>query len=508
MEPSVNISRTSHLASRISTKLITMETIKNLNPQCVWKNFHALTQIPRPSGHLEKIQQFLLDFGKEAGVEVFKDEADNIVMRKPASPGMENRKGVILQAHMDMVPQKTPESTHDFEKDPIEAYVDGEWVRAKGTTLGADNGIGVAAIMAVMEDKTLKHGPVEALITADEETGMFGANGLPAGELNGDILLNLDSETWGKFVIGSAGGINVTATLDYQEVETDPEDAALRITLKGLRGGHSGLEIHEGRANANKLMVRFVREAIEECEARLASWHGGNMRNAIPFKAEVILTLPKENMLALKELVDAWKEDFIDEYKGIESGIEFYAEEVETPKMQVPVEIQDNLVDAIYACHDGVVRMIPAYPDVVETSSNLAIIDIADGNALIKLLPRSSREDMKDYIVKMIESCFNMAGMKIETSGSYGGWDPNPDSEILHLLLKVYKELNGEDGIIQVDHAGLECSIILGKYPHLDVVSLGPTMKSPHTTTERALWATVEPFWALLKKTLEEIPVK
>ena len=216
-----------------------METIKNLTPQCIWKNFHALTQIPRPSGHLEKVQQFLLDFGKEAGVEVFKDEADNIVMRKPASPGMENRKGVILQAHMDMVPQKTPESTHDFEKDPIEAYVDGEWVRAKGTTLGADNGIGVAAIMAVMEDKTLKHGPVEALITADEETGMFGANGLPAGELNGDILLNLDSETWGKFVIGSAGGINVTATLDYQEVETDPEDAALRITLKGLRGGGS-----------------------------------------------------------------------------------------------------------------------------------------------------------------------------------------------------------------------------------------------------------------------------
>ena len=485
-----------------------MNEIKNLNPQCVWKNFHALTQIPRPSGHLEKIQQFLLDFGKKVGVEVFKDAAGNIVMKKPASPGMENRKGVILQAHMDMVPQKTPESTHDFEKDPIEAYVDGEWVRAKGTTLGADNGIGVAAIMAVMEDKTLKHGPVEALITADEETGMFGANGLPAGELNGDILLNLDSETWGKFVIGSAGGINVTATLDYQEVETDPEDAALRITLKGLRGGHSGLEIHEGRANANKLMVRFVREAIEECEARLASWHGGNMRNAIPFKAEVILTLPKENVLALKELVDAWKEDFIDEYKGIESSIEFYAEEVETPKMQVPVEIQDNLVDAIYACHDGVVRMIPAYPDVVETSSNLAIIDIADGSTLIKLLPRSSREDMKDYIVKMIESCFNMAGMKIETSGSYGGWDPNPDSEILHLLLKVYKELNGEDGIIQVDHAGLECSIILGKYPHLDVVSLGPTMKSPHTTTERALWATVEPFWALLKKTLEEIPVK
>ena len=247
-------------------------------------------------------------------------------MRKPASAGMENRKGVILQAHMDMVPQKTPESTHNFETDPIQTWIDGEWVKAKGTTLGADNGMGVAAIMAIMEDKNLKHGPVEALITADEETGMYGANDLPENMLQGDILLNLDSEHWGKFVIGSAGGIDVTATLDYKETETDPEDAAVRVTLKGLRGGHSGLEIHEGRGNANKLMVRFVREAIEECEARLATWHGGNMRNAIPFKAEVVLTLPKENIEALKELVEDWKEDFIDEFKGIESGIEFIAE--------------------------------------------------------------------------------------------------------------------------------------------------------------------------------------
>ena len=482
--------------------------ICKLQPECIWKNFFALTQVPRPSGHLDKIQQFLLDFGAKTGVEVFKDPAGNIVMRKPASPGMENRKGVILQAHMDMVPQKTPESKHNFETDPIEPWIDGEWIKAKGTTLGADDGLGVAAIMAVMEDKTLCHGPVEALITADEETGMYGANDLPEGELNGDILLNLDSETWGKFVIGSAGGIDVTATLEYKEVETDAEDAAVRVTLKGLRGGHSGLEIHEGRGNANKLMVRFVREAIETCEARLATWHGGNMRNAIPFKAEVVLTLPKENVVALKELVEAWKADFIDEYKGIESGIEFFAEEVETPKMEVPVEIQDNLVNAIYGCHNGVLRMIPSYPEVVETSSNLAIIDIEGGKASLKVLARSSREDMKDYVVKTLESCFNMAGMKVTTAASYGGWDPNPDSEVLHLLLKVYKDLFGKDGIIQVDHAGLECSIILGKYPHLDVVSLGPTMKSPHTTIERAYIPTVEPFWALLKKALEEIPVK
>lgn len=485
-----------------------MSEIKNLKPECIWRNFDALTKVPRPSGHLEKVQQFLLDFAAKAGVEAFKDAGNNIVMRKPATPGMENRKGVILQAHMDMVPQKTPESTHNFETDPIETWIDGEWVKAKGTTLGADNGLGVAAIMAVMEAKDLKHGPVEALITADEETGMYGANDLPTGELNGDILLNLDSETWGKFVIGSAGGIDVTAKLDYKEAETDKEDAALRVTLKGLKGGHSGLEINEGRGNANKLMVRFVREAIAECEARLASWHGGNMRNAIPFKAEVVITLPKENIEAVKEMIEDFKADFIDEYKGIESGIEFFAEEVETPAMEVPEEIQDNLINVIYGCHNGVLRMIPSYPEVVETSSNLAIIDIEGGKAAIKILARSSREDMKEYMVKTLESCFSMAGMKVETAGSYGGWDPNPDSEVLHLLLDIYKKLFNEDGIIQVDHAGLECSVILGKYPHLDVVSLGPTMRSPHTTTERALIATVDPFWTLLKTTLEEVPVK
>ena len=486
-----------------------MNEIQNLQPQCIWKNFYALTQVPRPSGHLEKIQQFLLDFGKQVGVYAVKDPAGNIHFRKPATPGMENKKGIILQAHMDMVPQKTPESTHNFETDPIEPWIDGEWVKAKGTTLGADNGLGVAAIMAIMEDKTLKHGPIDALVTRDEETGMFGANELPEGELQGDILMNLDSEHWGKFVIGSAGGIDVTATLDYQEADTDAEDAAVKVTVKNLRGGHSGLEINEGRGNANKLLVQIVREAIAEVEARLASWNGGNMRNAIPFKAEAVLTLPKENIAAIKEIAADWQDTFNDEFKLIEpQGIEVLVEEVATPQKEVPVEIQDNLVDAIFACHDGVIRFIPAYPSVVETSSNLAIINIGEGKASIKILARSSREDMKDYVVTMLESCFSMAGMKVETAGSYGGWDPNPDSEILHLLLKEYKELFGKDGIIQVDHAGLGCSVILGKYPWLDVVSLGPTMKSPHTTTERALIETVAPFWQLLKKTLEDVPEK
>lgn len=485
-----------------------MSEIRNLTPECIWRNFDALTQVPRPSGHLEKVQQFLLDFATKAGVEAFKDSAGNIVMRKSASAGMENRKGVILQAHMDMVPQKSKDSTHDFVNDPIETYIDGEWVKAKNTTLGADDGIGVAAIMAVMEDKSLVHGPIEALITADEETGMYGANDLPEGELNGDILLNLDSETWGKFVIGSAGGIDITACLGYKEVETDPADKALKISLKGLKGGHSGLEIHEGRGNANKLMARFVKDAIEECDARLATWHGGNMRNAIPFECESVITVPEENVEAVKEMVAEYKAIFENEYKGIESGIIFNAEDVELPVNEVPEEIQDNLINAIYGCHNGVLRMIPAIPSVVETSSNLAIISIEGGEASIKILARSSSETMKEYISNTLQSCFSMAGMKVTMSGSYGGWDPNTDSEILKLLEKEYRELFSAEAVEQVDHAGLECSIILGKYPHLDVVSLGPTLRSPHTTSERCFIPTVEPFWKLLKQTLADIPIK
>lgn len=485
-----------------------MSEITNLKPECVWKNFHALTQVPRPSGHLEKVQQFLLDFAKNAGVEAFKDPAGNIVMRKPATPGMENRKGVIMQAHMDMVPQKSKESTHNFETDPIEAWVDGEWVKARNTTLGADDGIGVAAIMAVMEDKTLVHGPVEGLITADEETGMYGANDLPAGQMHGDILLNLDSETWGQFCIGSAGGVDVTATLEYKEVATDSTDAAVRVVLKGLKGGHSGLEIHLGRANANKLMVRFVRDAVAELDARLATWHGGNMRNAIPFECETVLTLPKENVEELKNMVEEYRVLFNDEFAGIENDIHFFVEDVETPATEVPEDIQDNLIDAIYGCHNGVMRMIPSFPSVVETSSNLAIIEIGEGKANFKILARGSRESYKEYIVNTLQSTFNMAGMRVETSGDYCGWDPNTKSEILHLITTKYKELFGKEAQVVVDHAGLECSIILGKYPQLDVVSFGPTIRSPHTTNERCLIESIEPFWTLLTKTLENIPEK
>lgn len=487
---------------------MTMSEIKNLKPECIWRNFDALTQVPRPSGHLEKVQQFLLDFAKNTGVEAFKDEAGNIVMRKPATPGMENRKTVILQAHMDMVPQKEKTSTHNFETDPIQTYIDGEWVRAKGTTLGADDGLGVAAIMAVMEAKDLKHGPIEALITADEETGMYGANGLPGGELEGEILLNLDTEQEGELIIGSAGGVDITATLDYQEAESDKTDAAVKITIKGLKGGHSGLEICEGRGNANKMMVRIVREAIAEDEACLASWHGGNMRNAIPREAEVVLTLPKENVEDLKAIVAEYKETFNNEYKGIESDIEVVAEDVALPEMIVPQEIQDNLVDAIYAAHNGVWRYIPTMPEIVETSSNLAIVDIDGGKAAIKILARSSSETMKEDLSTSLESCFNMAGMKVEFSGAYGGWDPNTDSELIKVMRNIYKNLFNEEPTVQVVHAGLECSIILSKYPGLDICSFGPTLLSPHTPSERAHWPSTTKFWDLLVKTLEEIPAK
>lgn len=485
-----------------------MNEIEKLKPECIWRNFYALTQIPRPSGHVEKVQQYLLDFAKKVGVEAFKDPAGNIVMRKPASPGMENRKCVTLQAHMDIVPQKTPESKHNFETDPIQPYIDGDWVKAKGTTLGSDDGLGVAAIMAVMEDKKLKHGPVEGLITRDEETGMYGANDLPKGELQGDILLNLDSETWGKFVIGSAGGVDITATGDYKEVATTAKEEALRVTIKGLKGGHSGLEIHLGRANANKLMVRFLQKAIKEHKARLVSWHGGNMRNAIPFKAETVLVAPKENMRGLRKLVKECQAMFEDEFRHIEDVVEMTAAKVDRPARKLSLDDQTRIVRSIYACHDGVIRMIPSYPDVVETSSNLAIIDIENGKLAIQILARSAREDMKEYVTKMFLTVFHLAGMQVETGGDYVGWDPNPDSETLALLLKLYKKLFKEEGIVQVDHAGLECSIILGKYPHMDVVSLGSTLKSPHTTIERCQISTMEPFWKLLTAALAEIPVK
>ncbi|MBQ6192314.1 MAG: aminoacyl-histidine dipeptidase [Bacteroidaceae bacterium] len=479
--------------------------IKDLDPQIIWKNFYLLTQVPRPSGHLEKVQQFLLDWAKEHGIEAFKDNAENIVMRKPATPGKENRKCAVLQAHMDMVPQKVDESAHNFETDPIETYIDGDWVKAKGTTLGSDDGMGVAAIMAVMESTDIKHGPLEALITADEETCMYGVSHLSADTLKGDILLNIDNETMGEFVIGSAGGVNISATMQYKEVELEEGDIAVKVSLKGLRGGHSGLEINEGRANANKLMARFVRQAIVDDEVRLCSWQGGNMRNAIPRTATVVLTVPMENYDDFCELADYCQQVFSDEFRGVEEGITMTVETTAMPSGRVPEEIQDNLVDAIMACHDGVLRNIPSIPSVVETSSNLGIINIGGGEASILILARSSSETMMEYIQEMQESCFSMAGMKVEYGGHYGAWQPNFDSPIVAKMVEVYRKVLNEEAKVEVCHAGLECSIIGGVYPNMDLVSFGPTLRSPHTPDERCNIPSVAKFWLFLKALLEEI---
>ncbi len=483
-------------------------SIKHLQPECIWRNFDLLTQVPRPSGHLDKIQKFLLDFAANCGVEAFLDPAGNVVMRKPASPGMENRKGVILQAHMDMVPQKALTSDHNFVTDPIVTHIEGDWVYANNTTLGADDGMGVAAIMAVMEDKSLIHGPIEALITADEETSMVGANALPAGELNGDILLNLDTEDEGEMVIGSAGGIDVTATLQYKECETDTNDCGLTITVKGLRGGHSGLEIGAGRGNANKLLARVALDMIQNFEACLCEWHCGNMRNAIPFEGTITLALSKEDLDEAKAVCAEWQALFNKEYEGIESDILVIATEIECPKLQVPNEIADNLVNAIHACHNGVLRYIPQIPEIVETSSNLAIIDIAGGSARVQILARSASESQKENIANSLSCCFSMAGMKVELGGSYQGWDPNPNSQMIKIMEGIYEQEFGYKPVVTVVHAGLECSIILSKYPQLDIVSFGPTLESPHTAKERCQISPMPKFWTLLVKTLENVPVK
>lgn len=476
-----------------------MATIKDLSPREVWTHFEALTRIPRPSGHLEKVQNYLLEWGKSIGVETLKDDAGNIIMRKPATSGFEARKGIILQAHMDMVPQKTPDSKHDFLTDPITTVVKGDWLYADNTTLGADNGLGVAAIMAVMEDNTLQHGPLEALITADEETGMYGAFGLKAGELNGCVLLNLDSEEEGVMYIGCAGGLDITAKMEFMPDEPIEGDVAVKVCLKGLRGGHSGLEINAGRGNANKLMARFVREAIDECGVTLASWAGGNMRNAIPASCEVVLTLPEDAVGELTEIAAKYEVLFNNEYATIEEGITLRVDTVDMPENVVPEEIHDNLLDAVLACHDGVLRFIPTIPDTVETSSNLAIVSIADGTATINILARSSSDSMKEFLALQLSSCFAMAGMRVEQSGGYSGWQPNVNSPLLAALKTAYKDMFGKQPDVRVIHAGLECGIISTNYPDMDMISFGPTLMSPHSPTERAEIPSVGKFYSLVK---------
>ena len=481
------------------------KTICDLQPQLVWKNFNKLCSVPHPSHHLEKITKVIVDFGKEHGLETIVDKAGNIIIRKPATPGRENAIPVVLQAHMDMVPQKNNDKVHNFETDPIEPMIDGEWVRANGTTLGADNGIGVAAGMAILESKDIQHGPLELFVTADEETGMYGAFGMEPGTLKGNILLNLDSEDFGELYVGCAGGVDANISWKYQGVAAIADDVALKVTIKGLKGGHSGLEINCGRANANKLLFRFLKEVISLYEARLAKVEGGNMRNAIPREAYAVISVPSEEVENIKKLVEEYADLFNKEYSITENKIEVLCEEIEMPELIIPEEIQDDLVNAITGCPNGVFRMIPAIPDTVETSMNLSIIEANATDISVKCLLRSSVDSKKEELASMVESVFTLAGAKVEFSGSYSGWNPNLDSTFLNTMKEVYKQEFGEEAAVKVIHAGLECGILGAIEPKLDMVSFGPTIRHPHSPDEKINIESVGKFWKLLVATLEHL---
>ena len=482
--------------------------IRNLEPKALWNNFYSLTQIPRPSGKKEEIGKFLVEFGQKLGLETLQDETGNVLVRKPATPGMEDRKAVVLQSHMDMVPQKNSNVDHNFEKDPIDAFVDGEWVRANNTTLGADNGIGVAAAMTILQSTDIPHPAIEMFITVDEETGMFGAFGLQPGFLKGDILINMDSEDEGELYVGCAGGLDANITFRYSEVEVPEGDVAFKLSLTGLKGGHSGVDINLQRANANKLMFRFLKNAVAEHEARLCCIEGGNLRNAIPREAFAVVTVPAGNEDDLLETVADFETLFTEEFSGVEEGISFKAERTDRIKGLMPEEIQDDLINAVTACPNGVYRFIPEVPEVVETSNNVAIVKSNGETVEVKCLIRSSVESRKEELASMIESTFTLAGAKVEFSGAYPGWKPNLESPILKEMIKVYETNYGKTPKIMIIHAGLECGILGTHYPEMDMISFGPTIRFPHSPDEKVNIETVQKFWDYLQKTLAEIPKK
>ena len=477
--------------------------IRNLSPQHVWGYFHDLTQIPRPTGHMDAVTRYILAFGKESGLETLQDKTGNIVIRKPATPGMEHCKTVIIQGHLDMVPQKNAATVHNFETDPIDAYIDGDWLTARDTTLGADNGIGVALALAVLSDNTLKHGPVEALFTVDEEVGMDGAFGLKPGFLKGEILINADSEEEGELFVGCAGGADLNISFQFKEDIAIPEgDVAVKLSLTGLKGGHSGVDIHLGRANANKLMFRFLKEAVRDYGARLSSIDGGSLRNAIPREAVAIITIPGDNVEALWELVADYQDMFRTEYQGIEESVLFVAEPAELPASLIPEEIQDDLINAIEGCQNGVISMLADFPGTVETSTNLASVKKSDQLIEIKILTRSSSESRKEQICSSLESVFALAGAKVEYGSSYGGWQPNIKSEILGVMQRVYEQKFGRTPNVKVMHAGLECGIIQTVYPDMDMISFSPDLQYPHSPDERVSISSVQKVWTFLTETL------
>lgn len=472
----------------------------------MWGYFYELTQIPRPTGHVEAASRHIVAFGKRLGLETLQDKTGNVLIRKPATPGMEGRKTVTLQAHLDMVPQKNSSVGHDFLTDPIDAWIDGDWVRARETTLGADNGIGVSLAMAVLADDSLKHGPVEALFTVDEEEGMVGAFGLEPGFLKGDVLLNCDSEKEGELFVGCAGGIDMNVSFRFKDDTRVPEgDVAVRLRLWGLKGGHSGVDIHLGRANANKLMFRFLKRAVCCCGARLASVEGGNLRNAIPREAVAVVTIPGNKAEALWKLVSDYRETYQREFAGIEENIGFAAEMTGMPAALIPEEIQDGLINAVEGCQNGVITMLNDFPGTVESSSNLAIVKSSGGLVEVKLLVRSSSESRKEALCSSLGSVFSLAGAKVEEANGYNGWQPNVHSPVLDLMKQTYLDLFGKEAEVKVMHAGLECGIIQGAYPEMDMISIGPDLEHPHSPDERVGIRSVARTWELIKNVLERI---
>ncbi|MDR2809802.1 MAG: aminoacyl-histidine dipeptidase [Tannerellaceae bacterium] len=477
--------------------------IKNLCPGHVWDYFYEFTQIPRPTGHMDAVTRFVADFGKTLGLETLQDEVGNVLIRKPASPGKEACPTIILQAHLDMVPQKNSAVNHNFLTDPIDAYIDGDWVTARDTTLGADNAIGAALAMAVLSDSALTHGPVEALFTVNEEVGMDGAFGLKPGFLKGRILINCDSEEEGQLFVGCAGGSDMNISFQYKDDVCIPEgDVAVKLSLTGLKGGHSGVDIHLGRANANKLMFRFLKVAVADYGVRLSAIGGGDMRNAIPREAFALITLPKDNADILWEMVSDYRELYRTEYAGIETGIQFTAEKAELPDTLIPEEIQDDLINAVEGCQNGVIHMLHDFPDTVETSSNLAVVSSSPGLIEAKILVRSSSESRKLSACSSLESIFSLAGAKVEFGNSYNGWQPNIDSPILQHMQQSYRKLYGKEPAVKVMHAGLECGIIQGIYPDMDMISIGPDLQFPHSPDERVHIASVEKVWNFITHTL------
>ena len=485
-----------------------MSDIRNLEPKLLWKYFYEITQIPRPSKKEKKMIEYMKKFGKDHGIETLVDETGNVILRKPATKGMENRKGIILQGHLDMVPQKNSDKVFDFEKDPIETRVDSGWVKANGTTLGADNGIGVSAAMAALTDPKIVHGPLEALFTIDEETGMTGANNLKKGVLKGEIMINMDSEDEGELYVGCAGGIDVEATRNYKVEKTPAGTTAYSLTIKGLRGGHSGVDIPLDRGNANKLMFRFFQQAEHDFAMRIASYTGGDLRNAIPREGFATVLVPTIKKADFEKFVKHYEKMYRNEFKETDPEIKFFVKSCQAPDKVMNEGDQYRIIRAVYACPHGVERMSHSMSGLVETSNNLAVVKINDGKFLAFCLTRSSVDTAKEATAWKIAAIFHLIDAKVELRGSYPGWNPDLSSPILKTMQDTYKKLYGKIPEIKAIHAGLECGIIMGSYPKLDSISFGPTIRFPHSPDEKVDIESVGKFWNFLVATLKNAPEK